>query len=45
MLPALEELWNYPWATFWRALRQAGAGEVLLNSVDRDGTMNGMDMI
>jgi imidazole glycerol-phosphate synthase subunit HisF len=32
------------WLDFLRDAAAAGAGEVILNSVDRDGTMGGMDM-
>jgi imidazole glycerol-phosphate synthase subunit HisF len=32
------------WLTFMRGAIDAGAGEILLNSVDRDGTMQGMDV-
>lgn len=31
------------WAGFLRRATEAGAGEVILNAVDRDGTMSGMD--
>lgn len=33
-----------PWLDFLRKAVEAGAGEVVLNSVDRDGTMQGMDL-
>jgi cyclase len=33
-----------PWLQFLRDAVAAGAGEVVLNSVDRDGTMQGMDL-
>lgn len=33
-----------PWINFIRKAVAAGAGEVLLNSVDRDGRMQGMDL-
>jgi cyclase len=33
-----------PWLRFLQDAVAAGAGEVLLNSVDRDGTMRGMDL-
>lgn len=33
-----------PWLDFAREAVAAGAGEVVLNSVDRDGTMQGMDL-
>lgn len=32
------------WPAFMSAAIAAGAGEILLNSVDRDGTMQGMDL-
>jgi cyclase len=33
-----------PWLTFLNEAVAAGAGEIVLNSVDRDGTMSGMDL-
>jgi imidazoleglycerol phosphate synthase cyclase subunit len=33
-----------PWLEFLREAVAAGAGEVMLNAVDRDGTMQGMDL-
>lgn len=33
-----------PWLQFMEEAVAAGAGEVLLNSVDRDGTMEGLDL-
>jgi cyclase len=33
-----------PWLDFMREMVAAGAGEVVLNAVDRDGTMQGMDL-
>ncbi|MBM4100495.1 MAG: imidazole glycerol phosphate synthase cyclase subunit [Planctomycetes bacterium] len=33
-----------PWLQFLRDAVTAGAGEIVLNSVDRDGTMQGMDL-
>lgn len=33
-----------PWLDFVRAAVEAGAGEILLNAVDRDGMMQGMDL-
>ncbi|MBV6422331.1 MAG: Imidazole glycerol phosphate synthase subunit HisF [Steroidobacteraceae bacterium] len=32
------------WTEFIRAAADAGAGEILLNAVDRDGTLSGMDV-
>ena len=32
------------WLDFLRQATQAGAGEILLNSVDKDGAMTGMDL-
>jgi cyclase len=32
------------WVEYLRSLVSAGAGEILLNAVDRDGTMKGMDI-
>jgi imidazole glycerol-phosphate synthase subunit HisF len=32
------------WLSFLRLAISAGAGEILINSVDRDGTMSGMDL-
>ena len=34
----------YDWVTFLTKVVAAGAGEIVLNSVDRDGTMRGMDI-
>ena len=31
------------WTGFLRRAIEAGAGEIILNAVDRDGTMSGMD--
>jgi cyclase len=33
-----------PWKDFLMEVVEAGAGEVVLNAVDRDGTMRGMDL-
>jgi cyclase len=33
-----------PWLSFAHAVVAAGAGEILLNAVDRDGTMQGIDL-
>jgi imidazole glycerol-phosphate synthase subunit HisF len=33
-----------PWIEFMRAAVAAGAGEIVLNAVDRDGTQKGMDL-
>ena len=33
-----------PWKTFLLRAIDAGAGEILLNAVDRDGTLSGMDL-
>lgn len=33
-----------PWLDYLRSAVAAGAGEVVLNAVDRDGTMQGMDL-
>lgn len=33
------------WVDYLRQAVSAGAGEVILNAVDRDGTMNGMDLV
>jgi cyclase len=38
------KLLDRPWLQFLREAVAAGAGEVVLNSVDRDGTMQGMDL-
>jgi imidazole glycerol-phosphate synthase subunit HisF len=35
---------NQEWVEFMRACVAAGAGEILLNSVDRDGTLSGPDL-
>ncbi len=35
---------NQHWLEFLTKSIEAGAGEILLNSVDRDGTMSGMDL-
>ncbi len=35
---------SIPWLEFVQKAVAAGAGEVLLNAVDRDGTMKGMDL-
>ncbi len=32
------------WTDYLKEVQNAGAGEVLINSVDRDGTMKGMDL-
>jgi imidazole glycerol-phosphate synthase subunit HisF len=34
-----------PWLRFLQDMVEAGAGEVVLNAVDRDGTMQGMDLV
>jgi cyclase len=33
-----------PWVDYVRAVAAAGAGEIVVNAVDRDGTMSGMDL-
>lgn len=38
------KLMDRSWLTFLKDAVAAGAGEVVLNSVDRDGTMQGMDL-
>ena len=38
------KLLDRSWLTFLKDAVAAGAGEVVLNSVDRDGTMQGMDL-
>jgi cyclase len=38
------KLLGRPWLQFLRDAVEAGAGEVVLNCVDRDGTMRGMDV-
>ena len=38
------KLLNKDWLQFIKEAVDAGAGEILLNSVDRDGTMHGMDI-
>lgn len=38
------KLVNQPWQAYLEQIEAAGAGEVLLNAVDRDGTMTGMDL-
>jgi cyclase len=35
---------NIDWLNFLKMAVEAGAGEILLNGVDRDGTMSGMDL-
>ena len=35
---------DMPWLDFLKRAVEAGAGEVVLNAVDRDGTMQGMDI-
>jgi len=35
---------NQDWIEYLKMLVSAGAGEVLINSVDRDGTLEGMDL-
>ena len=35
---------DLPWTEFLQKAVAAGAGEVVLNAVDRDGTMQGMDL-
>jgi cyclase len=41
---ATEKTVGRDWQEFLKAAVSAGAGEVLVNSVDRDGTMSGMDL-
>lgn len=38
------EMLSQPWLSYLLHAVSAGAGEVLLNAVDRDGLMNGMDL-
>lgn len=38
------KIMDRPWLAFLKDAVAAGAGEVVLNSVDRDGTMQGMDV-
>jgi cyclase len=38
------KLLDLSWQDYFKALTDAGAGEVVLNSVDRDGMMGGMDL-
>ena len=33
-----------PWLNFLKIIVNAGAGEIIINSVDRDGTLSGMDL-
>lgn len=35
---------NRPWVDFLKEVVSAGAGEIVINSVDKDGTMSGMDL-
>lgn len=35
---------DQPWLEYVQAMVAAGAGEILLNAVDRDGTLGGMDL-
>lgn len=35
---------NQPWVQYLQQIADAGAGEVIVNSVDLDGTMGGMDL-
>ncbi|MCW3482249.1 AglZ/HisF2 family acetamidino modification protein [Neisseriaceae bacterium JH1-16] len=35
---------DMPWLDFIRSLVDRGAGEIILNATDRDGTMNGYDL-
>ncbi len=39
-----KKLLNQHWTTFARDAVNAGAGEIVINAVDRDGTMQGMDI-
>lgn len=39
-----KKLLKYDWQQFIKDSVSAGAGEILINSVDRDGTMSGMDL-
>jgi cyclase len=41
---ATGKLLDKPWMDFLQEAVAAGAGEIVLNSVDRDGTMSGMDL-
>jgi len=41
---ATSKVLKKPWLTFLKEAVDAGAGEIVLNSVDRDGTMSGMDL-
>jgi imidazole glycerol-phosphate synthase subunit HisF len=35
---------NQPWVQYLQQIADAGAGEIIVNSVDLDGTMGGMDL-
>jgi cyclase len=35
---------NSPWVQYLKKIEQLGAGEILLNAVDRDGTFSGPDL-
>jgi cyclase len=35
---------DVPWLEYLRCMVESGAGEIVLNAVDRDGTMAGMDL-
>jgi imidazole glycerol-phosphate synthase subunit HisF len=35
---------SFPWIEYLQTIVDAGAGEVVINSVDRDGTLSGMEM-
>lgn len=41
---ALGRTLSLPWIEFMQRAIAAGAGEIVLNAVDRDGTMRGMDL-
>lgn len=43
-ITARDKLHSTPWQDVLRTLVSAGAGEVLLNSVDKDGTLSGPDL-
>lgn len=42
--PAKQKTINQNWLNFLTQAIEAGAGEILLNAVDRDGTLSGMDL-
>jgi cyclase len=41
---AKQKVLNQNWLSFLNQAVEAGAGEILLNAVDRDGTLSGMDL-